>query len=98
MYRLEYLPSAVIDILEIEDYLFEHNPDAADKFTKAIEEQVASLVKYPLMYQAYEDNSYFRSMPLIYTYRLFYHVDDAAKTVKVHRVLHGMRDLNNMLE
>ena len=68
MYRLEYLPSALVDILEIEDYLFEHSPDAADKFTEAIKKQAETLTKYPLMCQVYEDNPYFRSMTLPYSY------------------------------
>jgi plasmid stabilization system protein ParE len=86
VYKLEYLPSALVDILEIEDYLFEHSPDAADKFTEAIEEQGEMLKEHPLMYQVYEDNPCFRSMPLPYSYRLFYHVGEAAQVIKIHRV------------
>ena len=97
MYKLEYLPSALDDILEIEDYLFEHSPDSASKFSEAVKEQTESLAIYPLMCQVYEDNPYFRSMTLPHSYRLFYHVDEAAKVIKVHRVLHGMRDLKKMI-
>ena len=97
MYKLEYLPSALIDILEIEDYLFELDPEVADKFTEAIKKQGETLVRHPLMYKVYEDNTYFRSMPLPYNYRLFYHVDEINEAIKIHRVLHGMRDLGNML-
>ena len=51
MYRLEYLPSALADILEIENYLFEIDPDVADKFAHAITEQVEALKEYPFMCQ-----------------------------------------------
>ena len=96
MYRTEYLPSALADILEIENNLFELNANASDKFTEAITEHAETLTEHPLLYQIYEDNNYFRSMPLPYGYRLFYHVDENAKVIKVHKVLHGMRDLGNM--
>ena len=97
MYKPEYLPSAADDILEVEDYLFEIDPDVAEKFAEAIKKQVIVLAEYPLMYQIYEDNPYFRIMPLPYSYRLFYHVDDSNKVIKIHRVLHGMRDLGRIL-
>jgi len=97
MYKLEYLPSSLVDILEIEDYLFEIDPDVADKFTEAIQNQMESLTKHPFMYQIYEDNIYFRSMPLPYSYRMFYHVDEMSSTIKVHRILHGMRNLKRLL-
>ena len=97
MYKLEYLPSSLADILEIEDYLFEIDPDVADRFTEAIQNRMDSLAEHPFMHQIYEDNNYFRSMPLIYSYRVFYHVDEASSTIKVHRILHGMRNLKRLL-
>ena len=36
MYRLEYLPSAEADILEIDFYLYKHSPAASDKFVNSI--------------------------------------------------------------
>ena len=45
MYKLEYLPSSLVDILEIEDYLFEIDPNVADKFAEAIQNQMESWSK-----------------------------------------------------
>lgn len=45
------------------------------------------------MYQHFEDDDFYRSMPLPYEYRLFYHVNEDAKMIEVHRVLRGMMDL-----
>ena len=87
MYKTEYLPSALADILDVENSLFELNANASDKFTEAVAEQVETLACHPLLYQIYEDNNYFRSMPLPYGYRLFYHVDKNAKAIKIHRVM-----------
>jgi plasmid stabilization system protein ParE len=97
MYKLEYLPSALADILEIENYLFELSPDTADKFYATIQTQIITLTEHPFMYQAYEDNPYFHSMPLPYSYRLFYHVNEKNAVIKVHRILHGMMDLESLL-
>ena len=95
-YKIEYLPSAAVDILEIEAYLYEYSSAAANKFADEIEKHISTLSKYPLMYQVYEDD-YFRSMPLCYNYRLFYHVVEETKTIKIHRVLRGIRDIKNEL-
>ena len=98
MYRLEYLPSAVADILAIDAYLHEHNPTAADRFADSIERLTETLISHPLMYPIYEDDTYFRHMTMPYKYRLFYHVDEEAKIIKVHRILHGMRDVESIIE
>ena len=53
--------------------------------------------KLAFLPSAYEDDDYFRSMPLPYNYRLFYHVREKNKTIRIHRIIHNMRDLNEML-
>jgi plasmid stabilization system protein ParE len=97
MYKLEYLPSASLDILEAETYLYEHSPLAADKFMEAIEKQSKILLDNPFMYNVYEDRPYFRSMLLPYEYLCFYHVDEETKTLTVHRVLRAMRNISNII-
>ena len=97
MYKLEFLPSAVSDILEIEAGLYEYSPAAADNFTGAMRRLTETLANHPLMYKTYDENAYFRSMNLPYKYRLFFHVDEKEETIKIHRILHGMRDLKNTL-
>ena len=92
-YDIEYLPSAAVDILEAEAYLYELSPTAAKRFTDEIQRLTENLREHPYMYQVYEDDGYFRSMPLPYSYRLFYHVDETAEVIKVHRIIYGMRDL-----
>ena len=96
-YSLEYLALADIDIAEAEDYLFQHSPQAYDKFREAIKKQEELLVDNPLMYQVYEDRPYFRRMGLPYKYICFYHVDEDTQLITVHRVLRGMRDIAGIL-
>jgi len=97
VYRLEYLPSANTDILEIDAYLYEHSPSAADKFVDSIEKLTETLLRHPFMFPVYEDDPYFRHMVLPYKYRLFYHVDEGGGVIKIYRILHGMRDVDGIM-
>ena len=97
MYKLRNLPTADLDMLEAEAYLYEHSPPAADKLSVAFEQKTDALVENPFMYKVYEAKPYFRCIPLPYEYLCFYHVDEDAKIISVHRVLRGMRDIPNIL-
>jgi len=96
-YKLEYLPTAATDILEAEAGLYKLSPAAADKFSDEIIGLEYTLCEHPNLYQVYEDDEYFRSVPLSYKYRLFYHVDETTQVISIHRVLHGMRELADLL-
>ena len=87
MYKLEYLPSAETDILEIDVYLYEYSPSAADKFADSIEKLTEMLLRYPSMFPVYGDYPYFRHMTLPYKHRLFYHVDDETAVIKIYHVI-----------
>jgi plasmid stabilization system protein ParE len=96
-YDIEYLPFASVDILDAEARLYELSPSAADRFAEEILRLTENLRDHPFMYQIFIDDGYFRSMPLPYDYRLFYHVDEENKMVKIHRIIYGRRDLNVVL-
>jgi len=96
VYKLEYLPSAKTDVMEIDAYLYKHSPSAADKFADSIEKLTETLLCYPLMFPFYEDDTYFRHIVLPYKYYLFYHVDEEAKIIKIYRVLHGIKDIKSV--
>ena len=97
MYTLKYLPSAANDIFDIEESLYRFSPLAADKFIDALDEKVLDLTKQPLIYRIYEKRPYFRCMPLPYKYLCFYHVDEDTKQIKIHRILHGKRNIPDIL-
>jgi plasmid stabilization system protein ParE len=97
VYQLDYLPSAVVDILVAEDYLNEFSPAAADKFTEAIETQIDNLREHPFMYPVYRYDESLRCMMLPYEYLYFYYVDESAKLIQVYRVLRGMQDIENLI-
>ena len=96
MYRLRYLPAAEDDLVEAESYLDELSHAAADKLSTVFEQKMDTLAGNPFMYTVYEAKPYFRCLPLPYEYLCFYHVDEDAKMINVHRVLRGMRDISNL--
>jgi plasmid stabilization system protein ParE len=96
MYKVEYLPPAITDILETEAYLNEYSQAAADRFTEAIVQKTAALVEHPRMYPAYEDAPYFRRM-ILENHLLFYSVDEKRQLIVVHRVLHAKRDISRIM-
>jgi plasmid stabilization system protein ParE len=82
---------------EAEVYWNECHPPAADKLAKALEQKTDALVDNPLMYKVYEERPYFHCMPLPYGYLCFYHVDEDAQMISVHRILRGTRNIPNIL-
>ena len=91
MYRIEYLPEAIDEMLKIENYLYEHSPSAADRFAEALEERTDSLAEYPLMCQVYDKDPFFRRM-VIDDYLLFYSVDERRELVVIHHIFHHSQD------
>jgi len=49
------------------------------------------------MYSVYEYDDYFRHAILPYKYVLFYNVYEEEKIIKIHRILHGMRDVKSIM-
>lgn len=82
---------------EAEAYWAERHPSVADKLSEALEQKTDALIDNPFMHQVYEDQPYFCRMSLPYGYLCFYHVDEEAKVISVHRILRGMRDLASIL-
>jgi plasmid stabilization system protein ParE len=97
VYKLEYLPYFDLDLAEAEDYLYEHSPAAADKLVAAIYQRLPALLEHPLIYPVYEHDDSLRFMVLPYRYLCFYYVDEDTKTVRMYRLLRGMRDIPNIL-
>ena len=100
MYNLKYLPLFDVDLAEAEDYLYEFSPAAVDRLTRAVDEQMVTLVEYPFMYPVYSGyvgKTEYRIMPLPYQFLCFYYVDEESKTINVYRVLHSSRNIQRML-
>ena len=93
MYKAVYLPSAIDKIFKIEDYINQHSPSAADKFTESLDERVESLLELPLICPEYERDSFFRKM-VLGDHILFYSVDGKRKLIIIHLIFHHSEDID----
>lgn len=102
MYKLEYLPVARRDMIEIVRYISKElqNPTAADQLAMELIEAGDSIPKFP-----YANPAFIPIRPLKHEYRkllvqnyfMFYWVDDVKKLVTVARVVYARRDYERLL-
>lgn len=103
MYKLEYLPVARRDMIEIVRYIGQElqNPTAADQLAMELIEAGDSIPKFP-----YANPAFIPIRPLKHEYRkllvqnyfMFYWVDEVKKLVTVARVVYARRDYERLLE
>ena len=87
-YTIELTPKADQDLIEIEVYLSQFYDGTISRFYKLLVEKVDQLAYSPFMYPTYENNPKYLKM-VVRDYLVFYIVNDDAKTVAIHRILHG---------
>ena len=103
MYKLEYLPVAQKDMLEIVRYISKtlNNSDAADRLATELIVAAESVLPFP-----YASPVYTSVRPLKHEYRkqfvqnyiMFYWVDEKKKRVTIARVVYAKRDYKQLLE
>lgn len=103
MYKLEYLPAARKDMVEIVRYISRElcNPAAANQLALEMIEAGNSILKFP-----YANPAYIPIRPLKHEYRkllvrnymMFYWVNETEKLVTVARVIYAKRDYKRLLE
>lgn len=101
-YKLEYLPAARQDLVEIVRYISGNlkNPAAAHRLAEKMIDAVEALREFP-----YAKPAYMPLRPLKHEYRkllvenylVFYWVDDQAKQITVARVLYARRACEMLL-
>ena len=103
MYKLEYLPVARRDMIEIVRYISQelHNPTAADQLAMELIEAGDSIPKFP-----YANPAFIPIRPLKHEYRkllvqnyfMFYWVDEEKRLITVARVVYAKRDYEHLIE
>ena len=102
MYQVNYLPSAIGDMVEIVTYIRHtlQNPHAATKTMYALHNGAEGLRQFP-----YANPAHFPQRPLEHEYRklligsylMFYWIEEETKTVTVSRVVYAARDYEKSL-
>lgn len=103
MYKLEYLPVARQDLIDIIRYISQElkNPDTANNLAVKLVEATEKVTAFP-----YANPSYQPIRPLKHEYRkilvqnylILYWVDEEKKLVTVARVLYAKRNYRRLLE
>lgn len=97
-YTIRYLPIAVDDLVSIFDWIANDSPANADAFIKKLDRRILNLKNHPLLGRIPRDEKLkycgYRLI-IIESYLVFYIVRD--KTVEIHRVIHGSRNLSDII-
>lgn len=103
MYKIEYLPAAQNDLLEILKYIAVNlaNKKAATEITKEIVAKIDGLAEFPYKNAVYNPirplNYEYRKLP-VKNYLVFYRVDEDLKLITVVRLIYGRRNVNRILK
>ena len=95
-YELRYLPLALEDIDALAAYLSRFYPGTAGRVLGEMEQRIASLRRHPRIGEEYAPDPFYRRL-VVAEYLVFYHLDEAARTVDIHRVLRGSWNLGRAL-
>ena len=91
-YKIKKLKSFDKSAFEADSTLYALSTKAADRYYYDYNRKTELLKENPYIFQVFEDDSFFRSAPLVYGYRLFYHIDEQNNTIVLHRIIHGAMD------
>ena len=103
MYKLEYLPAARKDMLEIVRYISKElqNPDAAERLAGKFIDAVEGVLKFPYATPAYHSirplGHEYRKIP-VQNYLMFYWVNEEEKIVTIARVIYAKREHRRLLK
>jgi len=93
-YILRYLPVAVDDLISIFDWIASDSPSNAAAFVDKLDQRLGNLETHPFLGRIPKDDklkiSGYRVL-VIESYLVFYII--RGKTVEIHRVVHGSRNL-----
>lgn len=103
MYRLEYLPSALEDLVETARYIGVElkSPDAAERLAVKLIAAIENAREFPYaapLYLPIRALKYEYRRLVVQNYLVFYRVDEAKKLVTVARVIYAGRDHSPLLE
>ena|SRR5438067_4902290 len=91
-FKIIWADSAIYNLREICSYISRDNPTAAKAMGKGILEHVKILASFPFIGPPFPRNSAGPVREIVYrNYRIFYEVNEAAKSVEVLHVWHGAR-------
>jgi toxin ParE1/3/4 len=90
-----FSPRAVVDLREIGDWIAQDSPRRALTFVSELRAHALKIANAPLGFSSREDLSPGLRMAVHRPYLIFFRLEP--DTVRIERVLHGARDLRELL-
>lgn len=97
-YILRYLPAAVDDLISIFDWIANDSPANAAAFVDKLDHHIGRLQTHPFLCRIPRDEKLMRAgyrVLIVESYLVFYMIH--GKTVVIHRVVHGSRNLQDLI-
>ena len=96
-FRIEYLPAAEKDLIDIFEYILSDNPSAATNFLDQVDKSILKLEDFPYMGVIPKDTRLkylgYRIL-IVENYLVFYVVHEVKELIEIRRLLHGKRQYN----
>jgi len=96
--KINVLNTAREDYINIRAMLLNYGTIPANKFRTTYLKFQSHVRKMPEMFPEYEYNPAFRAAVLVYEYIAFYKIDETAKTVNIYHIMHGSRNIAEVLK
>jgi plasmid stabilization system protein ParE len=96
MYKIKYMDETEGDLFAIATYLDEINSELAKNHLGKIKEHISKLDSMHSRFPKHRQRPQYRWCS-VYNYMIFYKVVESTKTVEIHRILHGARDIENLI-
>jgi toxin ParE1/3/4 len=93
--RLRLSPLVPGDLEEIAEYIFEDSPRHALRVIRLLRAKMFEIAKEPLLYRIRPELGVDARLAVVGRYVILFRIRD--KTVRIERVVHGMRDLPDSL-
>jgi toxin ParE1/3/4 len=89
--KLRFAPRALANIIEISEYIKEHNPAAAQRVRDAIYQSLQNLILFPHVGRRQKAEGVRRFVVPRYGYLVYYTVDETAEEIVIVSVNHPAR-------
>jgi len=86
------------DLKTICKELSEFGVSLPKKFRESFEKFCNNVESMPYMYSQYEHNPEYRRAVIAFSYIVFYKIEENINRAKIHRILHGKRNIVTMLD
>ena len=96
-YRARFLITAKQDREAIKAYLNQFSTKAYTRLFAKIKRNIEYVKSNPYIYEVYERRPKFRRM-VVEDYLVFYQINEGEKLIEVHHILHGMIDIQSIIQ